>query len=456
MPTTLLPRLFLAALIACAVLFSPSLPFPAHAGENGLSLTGADPSAVQGLVEIYGVADHPTFRKWQLDLLLEAGDAQFLALGEEPVATEGLLASLDSRHYPDGAHRLRLRVVHSNLNYDEYFLPVRFANQPGAQGEAAAQPAGAARPPAPGPRTNPAPALSLLGNGLSVTGQGGQLSVFGIATHPTFRKWQLDLLLGGDAQQAVFLAMSEEPIPVAAPLATVESAAFPPGAHQLRLRVVHSNLNYDEYFLPLAIGPGLAPAGRPSRLVARASDAGKAVYLTFDDGPHPINTPQILEVLAEYDAKATFFVVGSLAQGRGELLKSIYDGGHAIGNHTWGHRKLGGADWEIFEREVGATARVLGGYGSRCLRPPYGDVGPNLYANAQEAGYTIVYWSVDSLDWKRQNPERIAEEVLGHVYPGAIVLFHDGGGSRAGTVEALRTILAALTAEGYTFPALCR
>lgn len=450
MPTHFLPRFLLAALFVCAVLFTPTLSAPARAEENGLSLAGADPAAVQGLVEVYGVADHPTFRKWQLDLLLEAGDAHFLALGEEPIRAGGLLVTVDSRLYPDGAHRLRLRVVHSNLNYDEYFLPVHFANQ------SAPRPVSAARPPAAGPQPTPAPSLEPTGNGLSVEAQGGQLAIFGTATHPTFRKWQLDLLLGGDAQQAVFLAMGEEPVPAPAQLATVESAAFPPGEHQLRLRVVHSNLNYDEYFLLLAVGPGLAPPGKPRRLLARASDAGKAVYLTFDDGPHPRHTPQILEVLAEYDAKATFFVVGSHAQGRGELLKSIYEAGHAIGNHTWGHRKLGAADWETFEAEVGATARVLGSYGSRCLRPPYGDVGPNLYANAQEAGYVIVYWSVDSLDWKRQNPERIAEEVLGHVYPGAIVLLHDGGGSRAGTVEALRTILAALKADGYTFPALCR
>lgn len=450
MPTRFLTRFSLAALLVGALIFSPARSTPARAEENGLFLAGADPSAVQGLVEIYGVAAHPTFRKWQLDLLLETGDAHFLALGEKPAPVGGLFATVDSRLYPDGAHRLRLRVVHSNLNYDEYFLPVYFANQ------SAPRPVSAPASPAAGPRPRPAQAPALTGNGLSVEMQGGQLAVLGIATHPAFRKWQLDLLLGGDAGQAVFLAMGEEPLAAPAPLATVDSAAFPPGDHQLRLRVVHSNLNYDEYFLPLAIGPGPAPAGRPNRLLARASDAGKAVYLTFDDGPHPRNTPQILEVLAEYNAKATFFVVGSHAQGRGELLKSIWDGGHAIGNHTWGHRKLGAADWETFEREVSSTARLLGSYGSRCLRPPYGDVGPNLYANAQEAGYVIVYWSVDSLDWKSQNPERIAREVLRHVYPGAIVLLHDGGGSRAGTVEALRTILAALTAEGYTFPALCR
>jgi peptidoglycan/xylan/chitin deacetylase (PgdA/CDA1 family) len=191
-------------------------------------------------------------------------------------------------------------------------------------------------------------------------------------------------------------------------------------------------------------------------LIARSDEGHKAIYLTFDDGPHPRNTPRILEVLAEYNAKATFFVVGSQAQGRGTLLKEMYEAGHALANHSWSHRKLGNADWETFAREVDATAQVLGGYASPCLRPPYGDVGPQLIANAAEVGYRLIYWSVDSLDWKSQNAESIANEVLTYARPGAIVLLHDGGGSRGGTVEALGAILATLTEEGYTFLALCR
>ncbi len=422
---------------------------------NGLFLENAVPPAAQGVVYVLGVADHPTFRKWQLDMLLEGAGEVFVAFGETKLSVPTRLAEIDPRLYPQGEHQLRLRVVHSNLNYDEYFLP--FPITLSKTGAPASLPAAQ---PAPSVVISPPPALPA-GNGIAVTSRNGLLAVEGVADHPAFRKWQVDLLLAGDADQSVFLAVGEERVTRPRELVTFDPADYPAGEHRLRLRVVHSNLNYDEYLLPLVIGAGrgVTPAtatGERSKLLVRSSAEGKAIYLTFDDGPHPRNTPQILEVLAEYNAKATFFVVGSQAQGRGQLLKEMYDSGHALANHSWSHRKLGNAAWEIFEEEVSATAQILGGYGSRCLRPPYGDVGSNLIANAQEAGYTLVYWSVDSLDWKSQAADAITEEVLRHAKPGAIVLLHDGGGSRAGTVAALRTILATLTAEGYTFPALCR
>lgn len=439
----------------------------AQSAPNGVHVEGANPDAAQGVVSVYGVADHPTFRKWQLDLLVGGNDAVFLALGEKPLPGSTLLAKLDTRLYPNGAHQLRLRVVHSNLNYDEYFLPLSIANgsEPASAFPSQALPAQAPTDQRAAATSSPAPAkigaaLAPGQNGLALVAQGARVAVRGVADHPAFRKWQVDLLLDGDEKRTVFLAVGEKRVNIESELATFAPGDYPPGAHQVRLRVVHTNLNYDEYIQPLSVGPVVAgsPAatGGRSGLVARASAAGNAVYLTFDDGPHPRNTPRILEILAEYNARATFFVVGSHAQGRGALLKEMYDAGHAIGNHSWGHRKLGNADWETFEDEVGATASVLGGYGSRCLRPPYGDVGPALTANAAEAGYTLVYWSVDSLDWKNQNPERIAEEVLRYVKPGSIILFHDGGGDRAGTAAALEIILEKLSAEGYTFPALCR
>ncbi len=96
---------------------------------NGIETPGAD-AQVSGSVIISGVAQHPTFRKWQVDLMLnDATDqATFLALGEEPVPTTDKLLTWDTTLYPDGDHTLRLRVVHSNLNYDEYFVPVTIAN----------------------------------------------------------------------------------------------------------------------------------------------------------------------------------------------------------------------------------------------------------------------------------------------------------------------------------------
>jgi len=452
----------------CILLFSVALVFATTVAQaeslqsNGLVLASADPAALSGVVSVLGVADHPAFRKWQLDLLLGDEAVVFLSLGEQPVATLGQLASLDTLLYPDGEHRLRLRVVHSNLNYDEYFLPVRIANRTSLPGSG---PASATLAPQPEP-IRPAviaspPAISRASNGLSFVAQGDLVSVRGVADHPAFRKWQVDLLLFGDPDQAAFLSVGDVPVLAATELAVFQKAEFPEGEHQLRLRVVRNDQNYDEYLQPFTIGAGdslfsSGAGGTRTPLQIRGPAENKAIYLTFDDGPHPQNTPQVLEVLAEYNAKATFFLVGSRVQGQGELLKNIYEAGHAIGNHSWSHRKLGKLDWETFADEIGTTAEILGSYGSSCLRPPYGDVGPQLYANAEQAGYRIIYWSVDPLDWLNQNPETIAKRVLAQARPGAIVLLHDGGDSRAGTVAALRTILATLTEEGYSFPALCR
>lgn len=104
-------------------------PVQAAVDGNGL-LTPAADVALQGVVEVTGIAQHPTFRKWQLDLLLygEEKQATFIAVGEQRHAEAGLLATLDTSLYPNGQHRLRLRVVHSNLNYDEYFTPITIAN----------------------------------------------------------------------------------------------------------------------------------------------------------------------------------------------------------------------------------------------------------------------------------------------------------------------------------------
>ena len=385
---TISARLVFSLLVFCLASLILTSAAQAQSPSNGLTLENGDPAAAAGVVAVVGVADHPTFRKWQLDLLLDGTETLFLAFGEDPIPSSRQLSVLDTSLYPDGEHQIRLRVVHSNLNYDEYFLPIRFANQSGSDATVrppaqTAQPPAQLSDPSTPPTTQPtaqptaplaAPPI-LAGNGLSVIAQSDRLSVHGVAHHPTFRKWQIDLLINGDANQAAFLGVGEEPVTDAQELITFSPADYPTGSHQLRLRVVYGRLDYDEYQTPLAIGSGgmgipSLSATNWSSLITRGPEDGKAIYLTFDDGPHPRHTPQILEVLAEFNAKATFFVVGSQAQGRSNLLKEIYDAGHAIGNHSWSHSKLGNADWDTFEDEVDATAQVLGSYGSSCLRPP--------------------------------------------------------------------------------------
>ena len=200
----------------------------------------------------------------------------------------------------------------------------------------------------------------------------------------------------------------------------------------------------------LRYAPGFtAPVEPPS------GSARPVVHLTFDDGPQPQWTPQILAVLARYHARATFFVLGQQAQRYPGLIQAIVSGGHTVANHTFSHASLRGIGRDLFVSEVQRTQVVLRGIGTACLRPPYGAIDGAGRGYAAELGYRIVLWDVDPRDWTRPGSALIAAHVLQRVRPGSIVLLHDGGGSRAQTVAALDTILRQLTARGYSFAPVC-
>jgi len=206
------------------------------------------------------------------------------------------------------------------------------------------------------------------------------------------------------------------------------------------------------------------PAPVPSALVtpeppqppSPPSDGDKVVYLTFDDGPFPIWTRQILDLLAQYNARATFFVIGRQVPAYGDLIREGISMGSTFANHTYNHVALAGVSREQFQREVLATAEALGPYESRCLRPPYAVIDDNARAYAAELGYRVVLWEIDPYDWQRPGAAVIAARVLENIAPGKIVLLHDGGGERSQTVAALETILSSLTAQGYRFEPVCR
>lgn len=200
-----------------------------------------------------------------------------------------------------------------------------------------------------------------------------------------------------------------------------------------------------------------APEPRPAH-----GEAGEpVVYLTFDDGPHPVWTPRVLDALARHGAAATFFVLGQNAAVYPGLVARLVDAGHDVGNHTFDHASLDRVDREAFIAEVRDTDRaILAAAGERagpiaCLRPPYGAVDERTRALAAELGKTIALWSVDPQDWRRPGAEQIASHLLANARPGAILLLHDGGGNREQTVAALETVLAELSARGYAFALLC-
>lgn len=204
-----------------------------------------------------------------------------------------------------------------------------------------------------------------------------------------------------------------------------------------------------------ASGPALQARGHGAQ-----SAATRYVYLTFDDGPDPRYTQQVLDVLRAFGVRATFFELGSNVSRYPGLTARVHRRGHSVQNHTWSHPDLRHVSWTRFRHEVLATDRQIRartGYTPRCLRPPYGAVNALVYDRAARLRKKIRLWTVDPRDWSRPGVSVIVHRVLNNVVGGSVVLFHDGGGDRSQTVAALPTILRALKARGYHFAQLwCR
>jgi peptidoglycan-N-acetylglucosamine deacetylase len=205
-----------------------------------------------------------------------------------------------------------------------------------------------------------------------------------------------------------------------------------------------------------------APAARltPTSPTAPAA-AGSAgvVYLTFDDGPTPAWTPRVLALLARYQARATFFVLGRSTAAHPELVRQEFAAGHGVGNHTWSHRRLTNLRGAQLVAEVNTTStaiRQITGAPVRCLRPPFATMDAASAEQVRALGLRLVLWDIDTNDWLRPGTGAIAGRVLGRVRSGNVILMHDGGGNRSQTVVALEQVLATLSARGYRFHALCR
>ena len=189
----------------------------------------------------------------------------------------------------------------------------------------------------------------------------------------------------------------------------------------------------------------------------------KVIALTFDDGPDPKYTPQILDILAEKDVKATFFVVGAAATSNPSILERIYEDGHDIGNHTFSHVNSADVSSEQLMIELNATQRLLEatvGARTRLFRPPYAqDIEPRsingagALSLAADLGYITIGMNIDPKDWMRGLPRQIVASVVeGAVNgDGKVVLLHDAGGIRKATVDALPAIIDELRARGFRF-----
>jgi peptidoglycan/xylan/chitin deacetylase (PgdA/CDA1 family) len=175
----------------------------------------------------------------------------------------------------------------------------------------------------------------------------------------------------------------------------------------------------------------------------------KVFALTFDDGPWPQYTRQVLQILKRYNAKATFFMVGQELQRRPEIAREVKAAGHAIGNHSWDH-PMRPRDAVAQIKRTDAVLRSIG-VDATLFRPPYGNMRNGLAKAARNEKQAVLLWSADSDDWKRGSARSVARRIINQAHAGGIGLLHDGGGSRAHSIAALPVILKTLQARGYRF-----
>lgn len=186
----------------------------------------------------------------------------------------------------------------------------------------------------------------------------------------------------------------------------------------------------------------------PAAGEAELTEEPSYVALTFDDGPRRGTTDRLLDGLRQRGASATFFLIGSGIAGKEDLVKRMEAEGHQVGNHTWSHVRLQGADPATISKELQATDTLLKdllGEGSYWLRPPYGLMTPGT---EQAIPVPMVKWSVDPRDWESRNTEQVVRSVLSSVKPNSIILLHD---IYETSVEAALQIVDTLQQEGYQF-----
>ena len=235
---------------------------------------------------------------------------------------------------------------------------------------------------------------------------------------------------------------SKAPVALSSPAPGVLPASAPPKPKPipkpdplLKFRKAHEIPSYAQgkVFKKIPVKPGTKPFA-----------------LTFDDGPWPDYTGQILQILAEHNAKATFYMVGEMVQEYPKIALKVRDAGHAVGNHSWSHPSRPRDPVAQIVKTNAQIKKVLG-FSPTTFRPPYGILKNGMAKQAMKEKQAVLIWSSDSDDWRKPSPERIARNVINQASPGGIALLHDGGGTRRNTVAALPIILEELSARGYHF-----
>lgn len=211
---------------------------------------------------------------------------------------------------------------------------------------------------------------------------------------------------------------------------------------------------------PAASPPAYASVEKPAPTQAAAPKLsynscnvkGPYIAITFDDGPHATLTPKLLDMLKERNIKATFFMVGQCVVQYPDIVKRMVAEGHEVANHSWSHPALTklGVDG-VFKQIENTNKAIEDACGVRpvLMRPPYGATSVLLNKRYNDQfGLKVILWSVDPLDWKHRNADRVASQIIQGTQPGAIILAHD---IHPSTVAAMPRVFDTLLAKGYKF-----
>lgn len=196
--------------------------------------------------------------------------------------------------------------------------------------------------------------------------------------------------------------------------------------------------------------PKPEPTPAPATPAPAPTTGNKVIALTFDDGPGP-HTAHLLDILDQYGAKATFFLIGSKVSGQASIVRSIQARGHQLGNHSWSHPELPKLPVDQIAGEVDRTneaIRQATGVTPAILRPPYGAVNGAVLEQLRLRGMSSILWSVDTRDWADRNSDIVCSRAVAGARPGAIILMHDIHQTSVGAVPC---ILSALKQQGYSF-----
>ena len=202
--------------------------------------------------------------------------------------------------------------------------------------------------------------------------------------------------------------------------------------------------------IPKPPEPKPAPKPAPAVPAPAPTTGNKVIALTFDDGPGP-HTAHLLDVLDQYGAKATFFLIGSKVSSQANVVRSIHARGHQLGNHSWSHPELPKLPVNQIAGEIDRTNDAIKqatGVTPAILRPPYGAVNGVVLEQLRLRGMSSILWSVDTRDWADRNSDIVCSRAVAGARPGAIILMHD---IHQTSVNAVPCILSALKQQGYSF-----